>query len=64
MKAVQVVGQPPLTAVQKNKLKDGGGETFRFVTHSDTIMSFSLKHCSPNGETLKCLGSVAKCCAF
>lgn len=37
MKSVQVVGQPPLTAIQKNKLKEGGGETFRFVTHSYTI---------------------------
>lgn len=55
MKAVQVVGQPSLTAVQKNKLKDGGGETFRFVTHSDNISSFSMEHCSPNGQTHRCL---------
>lgn len=35
VKAVQVVSQSPLTAVQKNKLKEAGGETFRFVTHQD-----------------------------
>lgn len=37
MKTVHVVGHPPLTTVQKSKLKDGGGETFRFVTFLDSI---------------------------
>lgn len=34
-KGIQVVSQSPLTVAQKNKLKDAGGGTFRFVTHSD-----------------------------
>lgn len=41
VKAVQVVSQSPLAAAQKNKLKEAGGETFRFVTHQD---KFCLKH--------------------
>lgn len=34
-KGVQIVSQASLTAAQKNKLKEAGGGTFRFVTHSD-----------------------------
>lgn len=37
MKAVHVVGQSPLTAVQKNKHKEAGGDNFRFATHPDAI---------------------------
>lgn len=34
-KGLHIVSQAPLTAAQKNKLKEAGGGTFRFVTHSD-----------------------------
>ncbi len=34
-KGVQVVSQAALIAAQRNKLKEAGGGTFRFVTHSD-----------------------------
>lgn len=46
-KGVQVVSQAPLTPAQKNKLKEAGGGTFRFVTHSDQL-SVSIKHWFPN----------------
>lgn len=36
-KGIQVVSQSPLAAAQKNNLKEAGGGTFRFVTHSDTF---------------------------
>lgn len=34
-KGVQVVSQAALTVAQKNKLKEAGGGTFRFVTRSE-----------------------------
>lgn len=47
VKGVQVVGQLPVTAAQKSNQKEGGGGTFRFMTHSD-----KYPHCLRNTRLL------------
>lgn len=67
MKAVQVVGQSPLTAVQKNKLKDAGGETFRDDDDINDVASMAGVNLSEESARIlatnsELVGSVTRSC--